>query len=75
VSREQPPALRECASCGGQWFRLCDEALPEGMGALLVNEEGNIAGYAGSFVCVKCGEQLDRVPFASGEGDRLRLVQ
>ena len=41
-----------CRDCGGQWFEL---RLDEGPGAVTLNLEGSVTGYAGKVVCRDCG--------------------
>jgi hypothetical protein len=69
----RPTPLRECAACGGQWFRLRDDDLPDGMGIVSVDADELIAAYSGAFECARCHTMLDGMP-AVGHG-QLRLVQ
>lgn len=66
---------RRCAKCGWEWFHLVDDDLPNKVGVVAVNEDGNIDAYAGAFECAKCRKMLDDVPFSPGSGTRLRLCE
>lgn len=60
--RRQRSATTEplrCRKCGGEWFRLdgthSGPDIPD-EGAVTIDREGRITGYAGVPVCVECGE-------------------
>jgi hypothetical protein len=48
-----------CA-CGGRWFRplLVDGAGATRAGAVVLDENGDVCGYAGEMHCIDCGKHF-----------------
>jgi len=68
--------IRPCGGCGFTWFQLKDDELPDNLGVLCVNTDGQIAGRCGTLVCARCGDVLDihdDVVGVAGATDRPRL--
>lgn len=54
-----PSANRRC-DCGSEWFQLVQE-MPDGAdvpGAVVMESDGHITGYAGDLRCADCGKYL-----------------
>lgn len=55
------PGLLVC-DCGSAWFELCtvDDDGTKNYGAVCLNEEGAVTGYAGTPHCLQCG--VEKLP-------------
>lgn len=65
-------------TCGSAWFDLAEGETADGraLGAVSVDEYGDVIAYSGVLTCVECGEVF--VPGTEGRrgsGPALRLVR
>lgn len=52
----QTEGLQECV-CGSAWWTIRGTAESQGRAGLCIDEDNNIVGYAGAFVCADCGRE------------------
>jgi hypothetical protein len=55
-----PSADDGTCACGGRWFRpvIEDAAGGERPGAVVLDADGQVCGYAGTMRCIECGNDF-----------------